>query len=172
MNYELISQIYGHHEDFLVDYVLTSIFEVGLPGAIVYFTLSSLLFLYFYVWNEHKYFPKNADANWTKGMNLKGGSFRTHVLSEIKASLFNIISSIPINGFFHTLVKRGHTKIYYSIPQYGWGYLCLSIVCLIVWTEFWVYWAHYCLHHKKLFFLHRTHHSFIMTTPFCAWSVF
>jgi len=168
---DLFSHIYGHHDNFLTDYFYTSIFEIGIPGLIVYLTVSSGLFFYFYILNSHKYFPKDADSNWMKSLHMKGGSLRSHVLSELKASLTNIIISIPINGFFHTLVKRGYTKVYYDVNEYGWGYLAFSSFCFVAWGEFWVYWAHYFLHHPKFYFLHKLHHSFIVTTPFCAWYV-
>src|SRR5688572_12121820 len=45
----------------------------------------------------------------------------------------------------------GMTMIYYSISDYGVAYLIISFVITLVFHDFYFYWTHRLMHHRKVF---------------------
>jgi lathosterol oxidase len=69
------------------------------------------------------------------------------------------------------LALGGAAQTYYVVGDYGWGYLLLSVVLLLVFTETLIYWIHRALHHRLLFDrIHMCHHQFREPTPWTAFS--
>ncbi|KAG0295561.1 c-5 sterol desaturase, partial [Dissophora globulifera] len=51
----------------------------------------------------------------------------------------------------------------------GWGYVAVSIVLFLIFTDFGGYWSHRLLHHPLVYKrLHKPHHKFIVPTPFAS----
>ncbi|KAI1297030.1 c-5 sterol desaturase [Mortierella claussenii] len=51
----------------------------------------------------------------------------------------------------------------------GWGYVALSILCFLLFTDFGIYWIHRFLHHPLLYKrLHKPHHKWIVPSPFSS----
>ena len=81
------------------------------------------------------------------------------VRREILASLRTVLI-FACNG---TLIvfgaRNGVFTIYSDIADYGWWYLGLSSLILIIAHDAWFYWSHRLLHHPPLFRrFHRLHH--------------
>ena len=69
------------------------------------------------------------------------------------------------------LALSGAGQTYYLVSDYGWGYLVLSMVLLLVFTETLIYWIHRALHHRLLFRrIHMAHHQFQKPTPWAAFA--
>jgi lathosterol oxidase len=81
-------------------------------------------------------------------------------------SLFgNVLLLAPIN----LLVIFNYSKVYYTVDQYGWPYIFLSFIGVLVWTETLIYWIHRALHTEFLYEkLHIIHHQFIKPTPWIS----
>ncbi|MBC8067354.1 MAG: sterol desaturase family protein [Deltaproteobacteria bacterium] len=68
-------------------------------------------------------------------------------------------------------VLGGWSRAYFRVEDHGWGYLLLSMVLLLVFTETLVYWTHRALHHPWLYRrTHVYHHQFHEPTPWAAFS--
>jgi Delta7-sterol 5-desaturase len=68
-------------------------------------------------------------------------------------------------------VFSGYSRAYFRIEEHGWGYLAVSMLLLLVFTETAVYWTHRALHHPALFRrTHVYHHQFREPTPWAAFA--
>jgi lathosterol oxidase len=69
------------------------------------------------------------------------------------------------------LVFSGYSQAYFRVEEHGWGYLLVSVVLLLLFTETMVYWTHRALHHPWLFRrIHVRHHRFREPTPWAAFA--
>ncbi|KAF9379148.1 c-5 sterol desaturase [Podila verticillata] len=51
----------------------------------------------------------------------------------------------------------------------GWGYVAVSAVLFVLFTDFGIYWAHRVLHHPLLYRrFHKPHHKWVVPTPFAS----
>ncbi|KAF9375504.1 c-5 sterol desaturase [Mortierella sp. AD011] len=51
----------------------------------------------------------------------------------------------------------------------GWGYVAISVVAFLLFTDWGIYWIHRFLHHPLLYKrLHKPHHKWIVPTPFAS----
>lgn len=67
--------------------------------------------------------------------------------------------------------ELGYTQVYLDLAQYGWGYLGISFLFLMLVHETYFYWTHRLMHHPKLFArIHRVHHESRSPTPWAAFS--
>jgi len=79
----------------------------------------------------------------------------------IRWSVLNIVGNAILTGGVVVLIANGHSRVYYSIGDYGWSYLAASALALILFTETLVYWIHRGLHGRFLYrCLHQYHHEF------------
>jgi lathosterol oxidase len=102
-------------------------------GLILYFTLSGLSYLIFFVLGRKRFHPTytpDAQANKTA---MKWGVIGT---------LGNALLMMP----FHVLIANGYSQIYWDVGDYGWGWLLASIVLYVAFTETCIYWTHRWLH--------------------------
>jgi lathosterol oxidase len=87
--------------------------------------------------------------------------------SAIKWSIIGIVGNAVLIAPIHYYVATGHSQIYYSVADMGWGYLILSVIMMFVLTETCIYWIHRALHHRLLYNpLHRIHHQYQKPTSF------
>jgi lathosterol oxidase len=80
-----------------------------------------------------------------------------------------IFSSIGIVAYL--LFVNGYTTIYMKAGQYGWVYLFLSLLFMVIIHDAYFYWTHRLLHTKWLFKkIHVVHHRSVNPTPWAAYS--
>ena len=90
---------------------------------------------------------------------------------EILASLRTVLIFAAIGTFILHGAGHGLFTVYSDVAAYGWWYLGVSILILIVLHDAWFYWWHRILHYPPLFRrLHRLHHRSHNPTPFTAYS--
>jgi lathosterol oxidase len=92
---------------------------------------------------------------------------------KIGAAIALSLVSIGGNALFiapvMVLVIRGSSRAYFTVSDYGWGYLIFSIVALVFFTETLIYWIHRALHARCLYkLIHRYHHDFRTPTPWAS----
>ncbi|OMJ13966.1 C-5 sterol desaturase erg31 [Smittium culicis] len=102
--------------------------------------------------------------------NFKHPKFlKDQVRMEISTSLkaFPTITILTIPWIYMEI--NGYTQLYDDPFKYGIGYLILSPVLFILFTDFLIYWVHRILHHP-LFYVrfHKLHHKWVVCTPFAS----
>ncbi|HEY4653210.1 MAG TPA: sterol desaturase, partial [Cyclobacteriaceae bacterium] len=116
-----------------------------------YFIPASLAFLIFWLigrktWNHlliQKSFPKQKQLWKEFGYSM---------------STVMIFSLIGIGVL--TSEKAGITLLYHDLNAYGIVYMIFSLVVAIVFHDFYFYWTHRFMHHKRVFkYVHSVHHE-------------
>jgi lathosterol oxidase len=127
-----------------------------------YLIPASIAFLIFWVvgrktWNHlfiQKVFPKQRQL------------WHEFAYSMSTVLIFSIIGI----GVFKS-EKAGITLIYHNLDDYGIPYMIGSLIFTIVFHDFYFYWTHRFMHHKKVFkFVHRVHHESTNPSPWAAYS--
>lgn len=67
--------------------------------------------------------------------------------------------------------KAGITQLYRHIDDYGVAYLIGSFVLTLLFHDFYFYWTHRLMHHRKVFkYVHRVHHESTNPSPWAAYA--
>lgn len=115
-------------------------------------------------------------------LKIKTNPTTTKILSRrpahkkhVKKEIYWSIVSSAIFAFFgaitYWLWLHDLTAIYLTPSEYGYWYLPLSLMIVLVVHETYYYWLHRAMHHPNIFKLvHRVHHQSISTTPWTAFS--
>ncbi|EIW68066.1 hypothetical protein TREMEDRAFT_45020 [Tremella mesenterica DSM 1558] len=88
---------------------------------------------------------------------------------EIKSSLIAVptIDVLTLPWFLGEV--RGKSMLYEKVEDYGWMYLCSSVILYLVFTDFLIYWIHRLEHHPRVYkYIHKPHHKWIVPTPWAA----
>lgn len=87
-------------------------------------------------------------------------------LSISAAGLFALLATFGLNAY-----EAGHTLIYSTIGEYGWGYLGLSFGLTLILHDTYFYFTHRLLHHPLLFKrVHQGHHRSRPPTPWTSFA--
>jgi lathosterol oxidase len=87
--------------------------------------------------------------------------------SAIKWSIIGIVGNAVLISPIHWVIADGHSKLYYSISDHGWGYFIASIPLMLIFTETCIYWIHRALHWGPLFDkIHNIHHQYKKPTSY------
>ncbi|AKF07388.1 sterol desaturase family protein [Sandaracinus amylolyticus] len=125
-------------------------------GLTLYFTLSGLSYLIFFVWGKERFHPTYLPDQQANRNAQKWGVIGT---------IGNVVLMMP----FHILIASGHSQIYWDIGEYGWGWLIASFFLYLVFTETCIYWAHRWLHTDRGYhWLHKYHHEWRVTTSWVS----
>ena len=96
---------------------------------------------------------------------------RTSDGDAMKLSIVSILGNALLTSPILVLIFQGSTQVYFQVTDYGWAYLLLSIVALLLFTETVVYWLHRALHLRAPYrLLHGYHHSFRTPTPWVSFA--
>lgn len=95
------------------------------------------------------------------------GQIRREILASLRTvAIFGANGTVIVMG-----AEAGILSVYTEVADYGWGYLALSAVLLILFHDAWFYWTHRILHYPPAFRrLHRLHHRSHNPTPFTSYS--
>jgi len=90
---------------------------------------------------------------------------------EVRYSLITMVI-FALTGVAITFAKKaGITQLYSVISDYGWTYLALSVVAMILLHDTYFYWTHRLMHTKPLFkTMHLVHHRSQNPSPWAAFS--
>jgi len=94
---------------------------------------------------------------------------------QVSKEIYWSIISSAIFAFFGAITfwlwSQGLTAIYLNPLDYGYWYLPISLVIVLLIHETYYYWVHRAMHIPKVFkIVHRVHHQSISTTPWAAFS--
>ncbi len=127
-----------------------------------YALFAGLAFLLFYVLRRHQYSKLKIQEKYPQ---------LRHMISEIQHSAYTAMVFALMGVGLYYMRQNGYSRIYTDPGEYGWLYLPLSLVFLIVLHDTYFYWTHRLMHHRRLFrLLHRVHHLSHNPTPWASLS--
>jgi Delta7-sterol 5-desaturase len=90
---------------------------------------------------------------------------------EFAFSMSTVIVFSIVGFGLYSAEHAGFTRIYYKISDYGWVYMFVSFVVTLIFHDFYFYWTHRLMHHKRIFkYVHRVHHQSTSPSPWAAYS--
>lgn len=93
------------------------------------------------------------------------------ILREILVSLRTVLIFTANGALIGVGVKLGVLPVYFDIADYGWAWLIVSTLILIVAHDAWFYWAHWLMHRTRpMRRIHMLHHRSHNPTPFTSYS--
>lgn len=94
---------------------------------------------------------------------------KNQMAMEIRQAIYAIpvMSIAAALGF--TFEIRGYSKLYWTLEDYGYWHIPVQIGLFFLFTDFGVYFMHRGLHHPLFYkHLHKTHHKWLVSTPFAS----
>ena len=108
-------------------------------------------------WSHRKIIPRPP-----QGSDIR----RELVYSAVTVVIFGLVGAATISA-----ARHGWTRMYWRIPEHGWGWFFGSIVGAILLHDTYFYWTHRLMHHRALFPLfHRVHHLSNNPSPWASYS--
>ena len=127
-----------------------------------YFATAGLFYMYYL---KIKINPTN-----TKILSRRPAD-KKHLKKEIYWSMVSSAIFAFFGAVTYWLWLNDLTAIYLNPSEFGYWYLPLSLLIILLVHETYYYWLHRAMHHPKIFkFVHRVHHQSISTTPWTAFS--
>ena len=95
--------------------------------------------------------------------------------NQVKKEIYWSIVSSAIFAFFGALTYwfwlHDFTLIYINPSEYGYWYLPLSLLIVMLIHETYYYWLHRAMHYPKIYrIVHKVHHQSLSPTPWTAFS--
>ncbi len=136
------------------------LFFVVITGR--YFLVAGLFYCIFYIWFPAKWKDRKLNSK-----PYQPDQFKKEVMwSMLTAVIFSIAGTVTV-----LLWQKGYTKVYNDIDLYGWVYLPVSLIVMMLLHETYYYWLHRWMHNKSIFkVVHKVHHDSNITSPFTAFS--
>jgi Delta7-sterol 5-desaturase len=135
---------------------LNTFLVLTLGGLVLYFFFSGISYVLFFGPGKARFHPTYEPEPAVDRLAMKWSLIGT---------LGNVVLMMPL----HLAMANGWSRVYWNVSDFGWGYLALSIVLYVAFTETWIYWAHRWLHtpwaYKKL---HKVHHDFRVTNSWVS----
>lgn len=127
-----------------------------------YLIPASLFFLIFWVIAKRGLMHLFIQRNMPKSRQL----WKEFAYSMSTVVIFSLVGF----GIF-SAEHAGLTQIYHSVSDYGVAYMIFSFAVAVVFHDFYFYWTHRLMHHKRLFkYVHRVHHESTNPSPWAAYS--
>jgi sterol desaturase/sphingolipid hydroxylase (fatty acid hydroxylase superfamily) len=135
-------------------------------GAIIfilrYFLTAGIAYFIFYIWKKKKLSHLKIQQKFPKTKQLR---------NEIFFSFLTLLIYSGTAGTVLYLYKKGLTKIYLDVNDYGVFYLAGSILLMILLHDTYFYWTHKLMHTSKwLYRFHKIHHQSHNPTPWAAFA--
>lgn len=127
-----------------------------------YFIAAGIFHSYYFRFNSDKFLEKRLSKK-----KLRKHQMRKEIIWSIKSSvIFAFAGAIT-----YWLWQNGHTAIYLEMSQYGYWYLPVSLIIVLLLHETYYYWVHRWMHNPKIFrSVHKVHHESLTPTPWTAFS--
>ncbi len=95
--------------------------------------------------------------------------------NQIRKEIYWSVISSAIFAFFGAVIYwlwlHDRTAIYLDLLEYGYWYLPLSLLIVMLLHETYYYWLHRAMHHPKIYkYVHKVHHMSLSPTPWTAFS--
>ena len=113
-----------------------------------------------------------ASRRWLQGRQVRirtvapGQQRREFLWSMLTVVIFSLLGTVVLLAY-----NLGFSRLYFQVDDYGWAWLPISLVVLVVLNDTWFYWTHRLMHRRTLFrWTHRTHHLSVAPTAWAAYS--
>ena len=127
----------------------------------VYFILAGAAFWVFYIAGKDNLRPRKIQDRYPD---------KKIIFQEIKWSVITMLILSFMGMIVFSSISKGYTRMYYSVPDYGWFYFFGTIIFCIFINDGYFYWVHRFMHLKAIFpRVHLIHHLSHTPTP---WSIF
>lgn len=141
---------------------LAVVFIFFLAVLLRYLLVAGAFYLHFYVFNSEKY-------------NSQRLSRRPAKRKQFKQEIWWSGWSSVIFGFFGALLywlwQKDLTAIYLEADKFGYWYLPVNLLIILLLHETYYYWLHRWMHHPKIYRkVHKVHHDSLTPTPWTAFS--
>ena len=131
-----------------------------IPG-LGYFLIAGLAY---YLWYKKDLFKRKSKK--LQKVIPSFSTIRLEIIYSIRSFLIWMLVGVAIIFAF----LNDATLIYVDANKFGYGYLLVSFLIIVVIHDTYFYWMHRLMHHPKIFkYTHRLHHKFSNPTP---WSAF
>lgn len=95
----------------------------------------------------------------------------SQLVKEFAYSMSTVVIFSFVGFCIYACEKAGITRLYYDVSQYGIAYMIFSFVLTLIFHDFYFYWTHRLMHHKRIFkYVHRVHHESTNPSPWAAYS--
>lgn len=127
-----------------------------------YFIAAGVFYWYYFVANSEKFRKKRLSKR-----GFRKGQIRKEIIYSVKSSA--IFAAVGAGTYW--LWQNGHTGVYLNPAEYGFWYLPVSLLIILLLHETYYYWVHRWMHHPKVFRkVHKVHHDSLTPTPWTAFS--
>lgn len=127
-----------------------------------YFIAAGVFYWYYFVAKSEKFHKKRLSKR-----GFRKGQIRKEIIYSVKSSA--IFAAVGAGTYW--LWQNGHTGVYLDPAQYGYWYLPVSLLIILLLHETYYYWVHRWMHHPKVFrIVHKVHHDSLTPTPWTAFS--
>lgn len=127
-----------------------------------YFVAAGIFYYYYYIRNFRKYDKRRLSKKLANREQLK-----KEIYWSIKSSAIFAL----VGAGTYWLWLKGYTAVYLDPETYGYWYLPVSLVIIMLIHETYYYWVHRWMHHPKIFrIVHKVHHDSRIPTPWTAFS--
>lgn len=90
---------------------------------------------------------------------------------EFGYSMSTVVIFSLVGFGIYSAKHAGMTLIYQQVSDYGVAYMIVSFAITLVFHDFYFYWTHRLMHHKRIFrYVHRVHHQSTSPSPWAAYS--
>jgi Delta7-sterol 5-desaturase len=127
-----------------------------------YFVAAGIFYYYYYIKNFSRYDQRRLSKRLADKKQLKN-----EMIWSIKSSAIFAL----VGAGIYWLWLKGYTAVYLDPSQYGYWYLPVSLLIILLIHETYYYWVHRWMHHPKVFrIVHKVHHDSRIPTPWTAFS--
>lgn len=131
--------------------------------ALTYLLFAVSAFLIFWVWLGRRLKPIRIQET--------PRAQQHHFWHDLRHSLASMFVFAFIDIALLYLERQGYTQVYFTADRYGWWWLPLSLVLMLVLNDTWFYWTHRAMHHPRLYkFFHRVHHESTDPSPLTSFA--
>lgn len=96
---------------------------------------------------------------------------KNQVRQEIYWSIISSVIFAFFGAFTYWLYLQNQTAVYLDAKKYGWWYLPVSLLIVLLIHETYYYWLHRAMHFPKIYkAVHKVHHNSLSSTPWTAFS--
>lgn len=148
-------------EDSITRQFLTLYFITAVGGWLLYFSMAALSYIFLF------------DKRYKKHPNYLPNQVLLEIAYASKSIPFMAIFAVPI----FVLEVRGYGRLYMDLDNpnanflgmSNWGFIALSVVSFLMFTDCLIYWIHRWLHHRLVYkYIHKPHHKWKVPTPFAS----
>lgn len=127
-----------------------------------YFIAAGIFYWYYFVAKSEQFREKRLSKR-----GFRKGQIKKEIIYSIKSSA--IFAAVGAGMYW--LWENGHTAVYLDPAQFGYWYLPVSLLIILLLHETYYYWVHRWMHHPKVFRkVHKVHHESLTPTPWTAFS--